>query len=529
MKNENKLAIIMKGAMILSIASLISKVLSAVYRVPFQNLVGNVGFYVFQQVYPIYGIGMVFALSGMPMLISQVISEQDSIEQQKGLLRQIFIILAVFGVVVILVAQLKATSIAAMMGDIRLDSLIRAVSWMFLMMPILACLRGYFQATLVMKPTAYSQVIEQIIRVGLIILAAYVGVHHGIDPYTIGTYAMIATPVSELFSVAILVKYYVKDIKRLPKIKVLSYRVLFKRMVFEGGTICLLSSLMVLMQLIDSFTVRKGLIMNGLSMLDSQVVKGIYDRGQPLVQLGLVIATSFASAILPSLSLAYRKKKLKSFHHLASEMLRVSMFLTVGVAVGMISLMPLINRLLFNSVQQNTTISIFMISVILTTMITIYSSILQSANHFKVTIISIIIGLTVKLLITQTMVIYMGIIGASISTVVSLLIMLMFTVKFAPKTIVNIEQKWLFMFKLAIMAIVMLVIELVLMQFLGQYVFIRSRRLQAIIWLVLFIPVGAAVFGGLAIKMKLLTYQEWQSVPVINKFIDKWGLKNEIR
>ncbi|MFN1208599.1 polysaccharide biosynthesis protein, partial [Enterococcus lactis] len=62
----------------------------------------------------------------------------------------------------------------------------------------------------------------------------------------------------------------------------MSYQSLFKRLLFEGGTICMLSSLMVLMQLVDSFTVRKGLLLNGLNLIDSQAVKGIYDRGQPL-------------------------------------------------------------------------------------------------------------------------------------------------------------------------------------------------------------------------------------------------------
>ncbi len=241
----------------------------------------------------------------------------------------------------------------------------------------------------------------------------------------------------------------------------------------------MLSSLMVLMQLVDSFTVRKGLLLNGLNLIDSQAVKGIYDRGQPLVQLGLVIATSFASAILPSLSLAYAKKQMKSFHNLASEMLRVSMFMTVGVAVGMISLMPLINRLLFNSNQQNTTISIFMISVVLTTMITIYSSILQSANHFKITIIAIILGLAAKILITKEMVAHMGIAGASISTVISLLLMLIVEVKFAPTDIVKIENKWSFLWKLTVIAIVMLVIEMILMNLFGAIHLVHSQRLSA--------------------------------------------------
>ncbi|MDV5138446.1 oligosaccharide flippase family protein, partial [Enterococcus lactis] len=49
---------VMHGAFILTIASFIAIVLSALYRIPLQNLVGDEGFYVYQQVYPIYGIAM---------------------------------------------------------------------------------------------------------------------------------------------------------------------------------------------------------------------------------------------------------------------------------------------------------------------------------------------------------------------------------------------------------------------------------------------------------------------------------------
>ena len=68
----------MRGAVILSCAGLAAKILSAFYRIPFQNIVGNTGFYVYQQVYPIYGIGMTFALSGFPVYISKLIAEQEN-------------------------------------------------------------------------------------------------------------------------------------------------------------------------------------------------------------------------------------------------------------------------------------------------------------------------------------------------------------------------------------------------------------------------------------------------------------------
>lgn len=521
MKNEHKLSVILQGAMILSIASLISKILSAIYRVPFQNLVGNVGFYVFQQVYPIYGMGMVLALSGLPMIISRLIAEQEDKNRQKALLRQIIVILLIIGVVSFIFLQLEAVHIARFMGDVNLTGLVRAVSWMFLMMPFLASMRGYFQATLEMRPTAYSQVVEQIVRVAIIIAVAYLGTRWSWSAYTIGKYAMLAAPVAEIFSIAILIKYYWRDVKTLPRLKAVTYGKLWHQLWFQGGTICLLSSLMVLMQLIDSFTVRKGLLLSGMSLIQSQSVKGVYDRGQPLVQLGLVIATSFASAILPSLSMAYKEKKKASFRDLSSEMLRVSMFMTAGVATGMISLMPFINRLLFNSSQQNLTLCVFMLSVVLTTLITIYSSILQSANHFKITIISIMVGVLVKLLITQPLVVYLKIMGASVSTVISLAVMLLLEVCLSPRTIVYVEQKFSFGAKLVSMSIIMLVTELIFSRAMMYLHIMHSLRMYSIVELMILVPIGILVFVGLAFKWNLLSDTEWKSVPVINKYLNK--------
>ena len=56
------------------------------------------------------------------------------------------------------------------------------------------------------------------------------------------------------------------------------------------------SGLLILFQLIDSFTVKKALVDFGLSEHGAKLAKGIYDRGQPLVQLGLVIALALSSS-----------------------------------------------------------------------------------------------------------------------------------------------------------------------------------------------------------------------------------------
>jgi hypothetical protein len=81
---------VMHGALVLTLASLIAKILSALYRIPLQNLVGDEGFYVYQQVYPIYGIAMTLALSGLPQFISKYVAEKKTPLEQKDALKQVY-------------------------------------------------------------------------------------------------------------------------------------------------------------------------------------------------------------------------------------------------------------------------------------------------------------------------------------------------------------------------------------------------------------------------------------------------------
>lgn len=126
---------ILKGAVILSVTSLLVKILSAFYRIPFQNMVGNEGFYVYQQVYPIYGIAMTLALSGVPVFISRVIAEYDEPAERIMVARRLFSILLVVAWGLFAGLQLFAPQLASVMGDGGLTAEIRAATWLFVLVP----------------------------------------------------------------------------------------------------------------------------------------------------------------------------------------------------------------------------------------------------------------------------------------------------------------------------------------------------------------------------------------------------------
>src|SRR5690625_451249 len=186
---------IVRGAIILTIAGLLSKVLSATYRIPLQNLTGDLGFYIYQQVYPFLGAVIILSLYGFPAAISKLTTE--TIQERRPLTFlhfyfPIFIILLLLNSVFFLIIYFGAPHIANWIGDVQLEKSFQMAAFLFLLIPFLALLRGAFQGLGQMKQTAYSQVIEQVIRVAIIVTIAYFIFLKKVDIYKIseaGVYA----------------------------------------------------------------------------------------------------------------------------------------------------------------------------------------------------------------------------------------------------------------------------------------------------------------------------------------------------
>ncbi|KRM24463.1 putative polysaccharide biosynthesis protein [Latilactobacillus graminis] len=505
---------LMKGAVILSIASFIAKVLSAIYRVPFQNMVGNTGFYVYQQVYPIYGIGMTFALSGFPVYISKLVAEQVDPEKRMQLLRRTFVLLGIFGGGVFIYLQNQAPRIAATMADPALTPLIKMVSFMFLLMPFLAVTRGYFQGLFNMLPTAISQVAEQLVRVIVILVAAWLSLKCHWSVYKMGMWAMSGAFFGGLVATGILLRSAATTCQfkapQQTKLDFKAYRQLARRLVIEGGSICLFASLIVLLQLVDSFTVKKGLVLGGLSENLAKNMKGIFDRGQPLVQLGLVVSLSFSSTLVPSLSQARQRHQHHQFQQVATALIHISLGLSAAATIGLIGLMPQINYFLFGDTDGNLALVWYMLSIIMIALINACNSVLQSLDQFHKTTVALIGGLLVKILINQWLVQHYDIMGASVGTVISLGVVLALILRQSPTVVIQALDLRRFIGKLSFICSIMWFGVKMVMWLVPQSL---SSRGHALLGTALGVLVGMFVFGGLALHWQLFSIREWLTMP----------------
>lgn len=517
----------MNGAVILTIAAFIAKVLSAVYRVPFQNMVGNTGFYVYQQIYPLYGLGMTLALNGLPVFLSKIIAETPAGLQRK-VQQRLFILLTGFSLAIFLALYLGANRIADGMGDRQLSGIIQAVSWQFLLVPFLSVSRGYFQGTFQMIPTAVSQVVEQVVRVAVILLVAYTYTTSKDSVYQMGAYAMSSAWIAGMAATVTMVIFMVSHHKKSlfsavmypDPVSAPTYRTLLKRLGTEGLVLCLLSAMLILLQLIDSFTLYNGLVQSGVTPAVARSIKGVYDRGQPLVQLGMVVATAFSSSLLPTLTTSVIERKTNDFNHIAKSFLRITTTIAAAATVGMIVLTPYLNHTLFGDKEGDVTIAIYVVSVFAASLIGAVNAIFQSRNQHRLAFAGLLLGLVVKSVLNTPLVVLLGTAGSSLGTVLALLSTLAFSWwKLTDPIKIAVFAKG-FGWKLAASSIIMGAVVLTAVS-LVSLTGLDASRLGSFVLALLGVAVGAAVFVKIIISFKLLTLREWLSLPFGKRVLRK--------
>ncbi|KYD00918.1 hypothetical protein B4102_3453 [Heyndrickxia sporothermodurans] len=504
--------LLLKGAFILTIAATITKILSAVYRVPFQNIVGDIGFYIYQQVYPIYGLAIALTTYGFPVIISKLVAEAEATKEMDS--RQIvyisFLLLGIFGLFTFLFVFFGSDFIAGWMGDKQLTSLIKIVSFSFLLVPFISTIRGYFQGKGNMMPTAISQVQEQFIRVIFILLLASILVKNGSSLYKVGSGTVFSSIIGSLAALMTLFIFYFRHKGSNVKFRTSGFTFVAKRLLIQGLAICISGALLILFQFVDSLNIYSLLVKSGMEIDQAKGLKGIYDRGQPLIQLGTVVATSFSLTLVPALTSSRTSIGEADFFDKIGLAIKISVIVGLGATVGIICIMEPTNIMLFSTNDGTKVLQVFSISILFSSMILTMSGILQGIGLIKDSAIYVLIGVAVKYFGNYLFIPKYGTIGASLSTVIALIVILVLCIYKLKKMGIQLLA-YSFYAKVIVSALFMAFI-LHLWTALFFY-FNLTSRLWSTINALGGVMVGGIVYLFMVKVLKLLNEKELGSIP----------------
>jgi O-antigen/teichoic acid export membrane protein len=514
----------MKGALLLTLAALIVKVLSAAYRVPFQNIVGDQGFYVYQQVYPFVAIFVTWTAGGVAVAISKMLANlsiENAVEYAKrqAINKILFSYLTVLSLLFFSVLFFGAPLLAHFMADDGLIFPLKVGAVVTLFMPILAILKGSFQSRGLLEPIAYSQVFEQGVRVSVILIGTILVMNTTGSVYDAGTTAIFGTVIGELACIFLLAYFILKQrrIQPVEKVVVAKWPVI-KEVTLFSLSVSMSSLLLLGYQLIDSFTVFSTLVELGIPFSEAQTLKGIYDRGQPLVQLGLVIATSLALAIVPLIAFRISKKGGRGampFIHLTY---KASIVFAVAASMGLVVIMPFINEALFKTNELSSVLAIYCLQIIPLSLILTLTAILQGYNKLLIPACLIVLSLLMKIIGNALMIPVFLLNGVAVTSVVSLSICAIGLIIYLRKVCQAHLATWSFYWHLLLATISMIVSVKLIELIIGSSVSIQQiGRVEALAISLLLIAVGAFVFITIVAKLRILKEKEWFVIPLGRK------------
>ncbi|WP_144789716.1 polysaccharide biosynthesis protein [Lysinibacillus fusiformis] len=514
----------MKGAALLTIAALIVKVLSAIYRVPFQNLVGDEGFYIYQQVYPVISIFVVWTSSGFAVAISKILADNDCIvdtiernEKRSIIMCVVFRYLTVLSLLFFAVLFGGAEKIAQLMGDIQLAPLIRTGSLVVLVMPALAILKGGFQSRGIMEPIAYAQVVEQAIRVTVILTGTFVIMTTTKSLYAAGKMAVIGTVIGEITAFLLLAYIFSKRFGlfrvhlRLHKAKSLP---IIKEVTWLSLSVSMSGLLLLGYQLVDSFTIYSLLIDQGMDSTVAKETKGIYDRGQPLVQLGVVIASSLSLAIVPLVAHLSKKQEGRSAIPFIQLTYKASILFGWAASLGLMLVMPYLNEMLFKTNTLSEVLIVYVFQIVPLSIILTFTAILQGYGKLKKPALFLMIGFVLKIILNVRLIGWLGVLGAAIANDIGLLLTAFLLIVYL-KTMTGIQlAPNEFYKKVGLASISMAVVVLVWLQMVSAFLghLLSSRSVAAIAGFTA-VGLGAFVMLTMIAKKRVLVEKEWYLLP----------------
>lgn len=408
MKKSN----LMEGAVIATVGIIISRIIGVLFIIPFYNLIGVQGGALYSYAYSIYAIFLIMSSTGIPIAISRMVSEYNGLGYYNAKERVYKIGAAVIvslGLLSFIIVFFSAPYIAQIiLGDMQggntaeeVSRVIRIISLALLIVPLLSVTRGYLQGHKIMTPSSISQVIEQIVRVFVILAGSYltVKVFHLSIETAIGV-AVFAATIGALVAYFYLVNKISKHKKELNKnaeIKEEELRItnkdLLKKIIFYALPFIVIELIKSAYALVDTMTVVRTLTALGKTALYAETTIGVVSNwGTKLNMIVISIALGLTISLIPNIASSYIKKDFEDVNRKTNQSLQSLLLIVLPMVIGICILAGPVWIMLYGYDQLSINIfRVFIFQALTFSFFTVLINILQTLNNTKASL-TILIG-----------------------------------------------------------------------------------------------------------------------------------------
>lgn len=406
-----------QGAFIATLGIVISKILGIIYVIPFYAIIGDQGGALYGYAYNIYSIFLGISQAGLPLAMSKLISEYNTLGYYKTKERVYKVgkkFLTILGIICFLILFIFAPLIAdAIIGGVTdgnttedIIFVIRIISTAILVVPILSVSRGYLQGHKFISPTPVSQVIEQVVRVIIIVVGSYLmlkvfnlplrtAVGCAVFAATIGaicSYWYIRSKIKNNQEQLIL-----KSTKKEPKI---TTKEILKKLIIYSVPFVMIDIFRSLYNSIDVMMLVKTLVNDfNYATKDAETIMSVISTwGLKLNMIIISIVSGMMTSLIPNLTSSFVKKDMKDVNKKINQTFQVILCLALPMTIGLSFVTPAVwNTFYGSSLYGPITYKYLVFVALATTLFTATTTTMQLLKEYKMVFITLIVGFLVKL------------------------------------------------------------------------------------------------------------------------------------
>lgn len=443
-KNGIRKSSFIKGAFIATLGIVLTKILGIIYVIPFHAVIGERGGALYGYAYTIYLLFMSLSSAGIPLAISKIVSEYQTLGYYNAKRRAFIIgkkIALLLGFICFLLLLLFAPWIAhAVLGDLSggntisdVTLVIRVVASALLFVPVLSIYRGYFEGHRFMEDPSFSQVLEQLVRVFVIVLGSFLALK--VFDLSITTAVGIAVFGATAGAIAAYLYLVYKKNKNNSKFNekirpvnepIITNKQIFKKIVIYAVPFILIDVFKSLYNYIDMVTVVEGLVQYAnFSVTDAETIMSMLSTwGAKFNMIVLSISTGIIISLIPNLTTSVVKKDYDDINHKINQAFSILLFFTLPMTLGISFLADSIWTVFYGASEYGPSVLSYFIFVgFMIGLFTSTVSIIQVLKDYKTVIWSLVIGVVLKFLLNDNLIMafykmglpaYYGVITASL-------------------------------------------------------------------------------------------------------------------
>ncbi len=402
----------LQSTMILMAASIIVKIIGALFSIPLTNLYGADGNGIFTVAYYIYTAMFIISTAGLPVAVSKMVAEAKAlgkIRETKRIGKVALIAFAGIGLFFTLVMVFGVDVFMSLAKSAMARKAVLAVAPTIFFICIVSAIRGYYQGLSNMVPTAVSQVIEAVGKLvfGLFLAYYLMGKGYGLETVVAG--AIGGVTIGTILSAVYIIIVRLRDVKT-DKEEVAqdtgecsSVKDILKSLIKISVPITIGSSVLSVTNLIDTFVVLARL-QEGCNLTDvaANHLYGAYGMSVKFFNLPQTVIVGIGISVIPAIAAALATKEKDKARHFTESAFRLTGLLAFPCAVGLGVLSKPILSLFYIKQQSDAAeaaplLVLLAPAVFFVAMVSVTNAVLQASGRIWIPVFTMTLGGIIKL------------------------------------------------------------------------------------------------------------------------------------